>query len=192
MKIGVLAMQGAYIEHINILNSLDVTAIKIRYEHELLDIDGLILPGGESTSIRRLLDDNKLFEPIKKMISANLPVWGTCAGLILLAKNITNESISHFDAMNITITRNAYGRQLASFKIDKLIAGVSDEMIPLVFIRAPFIDHVANNVEVLARHDGKIIAARENNLLATSFHPELSIDRSFHKYFINMIKENFR
>jgi len=190
VKIGVLAMQGAYIEHLNILNTLNVTAVKIRYADELDDIDGLIIPGGESTSIRMLLDDNNLFNPIKKKILSNLPVWGTCAGLILLANTIENQDKSHFQAMDMTVTRNAYGRQLGSFKIEKMIPEVSSEVIPLVFIRAPYIKSVGASVDILANHGGKIIAAKQNNILATSFHPELSNDTSFHNYFIDMVKES--
>ncbi len=189
MKIGVLAMQGAYIEHINILNNLGIEAIKVRYPEDLDLVDGLIMPGGESTSMRILLDKNNLFDVLKAKVTQDFPVWGTCAGLILLAEKIHKSDVSHLKLMDMTVVRNAYGRQLGSFKVDKNIPSVSDKDIPLIFIRAPYIKEVGEKVKILATHDEKIIAARQDNLLATSFHPELSDDLSFHKYFIAMVKE---
>ena len=180
MKIGVLAMQGAYREHLKILKYLGIEAIDVRYEEDIGNIDGLIIPGGESTTMGKLIKTLDLYDKLKSRIENNMPVWGTCAGMILLAKNIVNEDYSHLSVMNISVIRNAYGRQLGSVGED----------IDMVFIRAPYIESVGENVEILSTVDGNIVAAQEGNILVTSFHPELTEDLRLHKYFINIVSKS--
>lgn len=185
--IGVLAVQGAFLEHIDSLKRLDVTCIEIRQKSDLTDnqIDGLILPGGESTVIGKLLHELKLFDYLKGLIMNGLPVLGTCAGLILLAKTIANDNNVYLGTMDIVVKRNAYGRQLGSFHIHGQFAGIGE--VPMTFIRAPYIESVSKNVEVLAKIDGHIVAARQDNMIVTSFHPELSFDLSVHRFFLNLV-----
>ena len=188
MKIGILALQGAFIEHKYSLDALGVESFEIRQKKDIeKPFDGLIIPGGESTVIGKLLHKLDLYEPIKNMIENGMPVFGTCAGLIILAKNIEGEQ-AHIGTMDITVRRNAYGKQIDSFSEEVVIPEVSDKPFPLVFIRAPWIDSVGDSVKVLCVLNGHIVAARENNMLVTSFHPELTKNLDFHKYFINMIK----
>lgn len=186
-KIGVLSYQGSVEEHMKSLGRLDgVEAVEVKTLAALESVDAIILPGGESTTIAKLLNIFCLAEPIKERVKNGMPVWGTCAGLILLAKNIINEK-AHLALMDITVRRNAYGRQLDSFGCDALIPAVSEKPVPLVFIRAPWIENVGNGVEVLCEVDSHIVTARQGNMLATSFHPELTDDLAFHKYFADMI-----
>lgn len=187
MKIGVLALQGAFIEHVNSLKKLGVDATLVKTKSDLKDIQGLILPGGESTAIGKLLVDLNLKDEIKMLIENGLPVFGTCAGMILLAKNITNDERKHLALMDITVKRNAYGRQNDSFCIKENFKGISSQ-VEMVFIRAPYIEKVGEDVEVLATVDSNIVAARQKNMLVTSFHPELTPDLKVHQYFIDMIK----
>lgn len=187
MKIGVLALQGGVIEHINALQKLGVSTTLVKKVQDLDNIDGIILPGGESTAISRLLKISGMFESLKNKINEGLPCYGTCAGMILLAKEIMGES-SHLGVMDIVVRRNAYGRQLSSFMTYAVIQEISNKMIPLVFIRAPWIEKTSPNVQVLLKLNEKIVMAREKNILVSSFHPELTNDLSVHKYFINMIK----
>ena len=186
MQIGVLALQGAFIEHEQMLANLGVSSFEIRCLADLeKSIDGLIIPGGESTVIGKLLYELELFEPIKKMINGGLPVFGTCAGLLLLADSIENDSRRYFCSMNIEAVRNAYGRQLGSFYAEENFA--NEGKIPMTFIRAPYISKACDDVEVLAQVDGKIVAARQGKQLATAFHPELNNNLTVHNYFIKMI-----
>lgn len=190
MKIGILALQGSVIEHINMFNKIDtVKALPIKYEEELYHIDGLVIPGGESTTIRKLLNDFKLIRPIKEKIKNGLPVWGTCAGLIVLAKIVDGKKNTSLGLMDICASRNIYGRQKNSFVVETNIPEISEEPIPLVFIRAPYISKAEPSVEVLKTYEGHIVAARQKNMLATSFHPELTQNFSVHKYFLSMIKQ---
>ena len=189
MKIGVLAMQGAYREHLKILRSLGVDTIDVRYEEDIDDIDGLIIPGGESTTMGKLIKALGLFDKLKTRIEDNMPVWGTCAGMILLAKNIVNEDYNHLSVMDINVVRNAYGRQLGSFEKKAPVKDIGED-IDMVFIRAPYIESVGKNVEVLSTVDGNIVAAQEGNMLVTSFHPELTDDFRLHKYFINIVAKS--
>lgn len=189
MKIGVLAMQGAFNEHINALNKLGVEAIIVRTETDLEIIDGLIIPGGESTAIGKLLDIFSLKEKLIIKIEKGLPVWGTCAGMIILAKRIVESEIVHVPIMDIEVVRNGYGRQLGSFSIEAKMEGF-EKPFPMVFIRAPYIKQAGNGVEILSEIDGKIVAARENNVLVTSFHPELTEDLRVHEYFMNIIDQD--
>ncbi|SNS51782.1 pyridoxal phosphate synthase yaaE subunit [Anaerovirgula multivorans] len=187
-RIGVLALQGAFKEHIEIIKSLGHEAIEIRNAKQLYNLDGIILPGGESTTIGKLLDDFKIKEVLVNKISNGLPVWGTCAGMILLAKEIDGNEDAHLKVMDIKVRRNAYGTQLDSFVTTGVVEGVSEKEIPMVFIRAPYIVDIDEKVDVLHKVDGNIVAARQENILVTSFHPELTDDKIFHEYFINMIK----
>lgn len=184
MKIGILALQGGLAEHINHLKKNDIQPVLVKRTGQLQGVKGLILPGGESTAIGKLLIDNFLLEPLSDMIKNGLPVWGTCAGMILLARELINEQYRYFALMDIAVRRNAYGSQLDSFKVFSIIPGVSKEMIPLVFIRAPIIEKIGEDVEVLLKVNGKIVMAQQKNMLVTSFHPELTDDYSIHKYFI--------
>ncbi|MCI5893139.1 MAG: pyridoxal 5'-phosphate synthase glutaminase subunit PdxT [Clostridiales bacterium] len=188
MTIGVLSYQGSVIEHMKALERLDgVRAVEVNKPNMLSEIDGLILPGGESTTISKLMNIFGMTEPIKKRIQDGMPVWGTCAGLILLAKSILGEA-PHLGVMDITVKRNAYGAQIDSFKTTAVIPEVSSKAVELVFIRAPRIEAVENDASVLCTVDNHIVAARQNNMLATSFHPELTEDSSFHNYFANMVR----
>lgn len=186
MKIGVLALQGAFIEHIYLLQKLGVDSVEIRQLNDFKGLDGLILPGGESTVMGKLLHDLQLFHPIRQAIIDGMPVFGTCAGLILLANKLENDHRQHLATMQITARRNAYGRQLGSFATTADLKGVGT--IPMVFIRAPFIADVGENVEVLATVNNHIVAAKQGNQLVTSFHPELTSDTSTHSYFLSMCK----
>ena len=194
MKIGVLALQGAFAEHRKMLKKLGIQSFEIRKKSDLSnavndnDIDGLIIPGGESTVIGKLLYDLDLFDDIKKLILEGLPVFGTCAGLILLAREIENDSRTYLGAMDIKVRRNAYGRQLGSFFTESEFKGIG--VIPMTFIRAPYISSVGKNVEVLSEVDGNVVAARENNILVTSYHPELNDNLKVHEFFAEMCKLN--
>lgn len=189
-KIGILALQGAFAEHEQVLNSLSVQTVQIRNRQDWeahSDLDGLILPGGESTVMGKLLHDLDLFEPIKAKIEEGLPVFGTCAGLILLAKTIVGDQTKHLASMDINVARNAYGRQLGSFVTNTDFKGIGE--IPMVFIRGPIIETVGPEVEVLSQVKGAIVAAKEKNMLVTSFHPELTGDTRVHAYFLEMVAQ---
>lgn len=183
MKIGVLALQGGFEEHIKAINSIGYESLEVKYIHHLDEIDALIIPGGESTTIGKLLKITGLMNPLKEKIILGLPVWGTCAGLILLAKEIEGEDSSYLGLMNIEVKRNAFGRQLDSFETYEKIEGL-EEPIELVFIRAPYISKCGENVEIICTVDDKIVAAKERNILVTSFHPELTDNTDFLNYFV--------
>lgn len=196
MKIGVLAIQGDFAEHITVLKRLGVEAQEIRLSEQLADIDGLIIPGGESTTIGKLTKDFGMLEPLRQF-GAVKAIWGTCAGAIFLSKDArrAKEGQPLLGLMDITIERNAFGRQVDSFEIEldvPALAEVSKDNVPFsaVFIRAPLIESVNNkDVKVLAKlDDGTIVAARQGKLLATSFHPELNQDDRFHEYFLKIVK----
>lgn len=186
LRIGVLALQGSVIEHMKMLSAFDdIEALEVRTRENLKNIDGIILPGGESTAIGKLLKDFDLFNHLKSRIEGGMPVWGSCAGMILLAKEIVDEE-PHLGVMDIKVRRNAYGTQIDSFTERALIPKISMEPVKLVFIRAPWIESVKNNVDVLCDIRGHIVAARQRNMFVTSFHPELTDDLSVHGYFISM------
>lgn len=187
MKIGVLSLQGGFIEHINQIKLLGYEPIEVKKESDLEVIDGIILPGGESTTMGKLLNVTGLMKPLKNKILEGLPVWGTCAGMILLAKDIENDCRRHLGIMDIKIRRNAFGTQIDSFRTKKVIEEVSDAEIELVFIRAPLVVEVKDNVEIICRVNNNIVAVKKKNMLATSFHPELTEDLRFLKYFIEKI-----
>ena len=190
MKIGILALQGAFLEHEKVLAKLGVESIELRnledFQQHQSTLSGLILPGGESTAMGKLLRDQQMLLPLREAILNGLPVFGTCAGLILLARQITSQEESHLATMNIVVERNAYGRQLGSFYTEAECKGVGK--IPMTFIRGPIISEVGKGVDVLAVVNNQIVAAQEKNMLVTSFHPELTNDLRLHQYFINMCK----
>ena len=180
MIIAVLALQGAFIEHRQMLSRLGVETFEVRQKSDWQQPkDGLIIPGGESTTMMRLLYDLQLFDSVRKSIQEGLPVFGTCAGLILLDRQ-------HLDTMDIDARRNAYGRQLGSFCTEAPFRGI-DHRVPMTFIRAPYIDKVGDGVEVLAKVDGQIVAARQGRQLVTAFHPELDEDLSVHRLFLDAV-----
>ncbi|MDO9111125.1 MAG: pyridoxal 5'-phosphate synthase glutaminase subunit PdxT [Desulfatirhabdiaceae bacterium] len=187
MKIGVLALQGDFAEHVRILDRIGVTPVEIRLPGDMADVDGLIIPGGESTTIGKLAVRFGLMEPIRQLAS-NKPVWGTCAGAIFLARD-PRHTQPMLGLMDISVRRNAFGRQAESFETDLEIPDIvtveNSRSVHAVFIRAPLIESVGPDVKVLARlTDGRIVAARQRNLLATAFHPELTGDDRFHRYFL--------
>ncbi len=189
MRIAVLALQGAFTEHEKMLEQLGISSFEIRQKHDLENsFDGLIIPGGESTVQGKLMRELELFEPIKAKIKAGLPVFGTCAGLLLLAKKIENDSRIHLGTMDVTAVRNAYGRQPGSFFTEAQFKGIGK--IPMTFIRAPYIVTASDKVQVLAKVDGKIVAARQGNQLVTAFHPELTTNTQVHAYFLQMIRSS--
>lgn len=191
MVIGVLALQGAFREHVDMLKKLGVQVKEIRNRDDIQGISGLIIPGGESTVIGKLLKDFDMSNTLKEMIADGLPVFGTCAGMIILAKKLVNDDKVHLGVMDIEVKRNAYGRQLGSFKCLEKFKGIEGN-VEMVFIRAPYIEKVGESVEVLARVGEDIVAAREGNLLAISFHPELTNDLKIHKYFYEMCMERLK
>ena len=189
-KLGVLALQGSYREHIASLKRLDnVEAVEVKTLDELNSIHGLIIPGGESTTMLKLLYDFGLLEPLRNRIKAGMAVWGTCAGLILLAEKVSGEELSNLAVLSVTVRRNAYGSQLDSFIARKVISEVSSEQLELVFIRAPWVEDVYGDAKVLAEHEGKIIAVKQDKIVGTSFHPELTQDLAFHRYFAGLCDE---
>ena len=188
MRVGVLALQGAFIEHESRIAELGATPFEIRTRTDLESpFDGLILPGGESTVQGKLLHDLELFDPLRRMIGAGLPVFGTCAGLILLARRIQDDPLVHFGSLDVVVERNAYGRQLGSCQAGGPFAGGAS--IPMSFIRAPAIREVGSGVDVLASENGIPVAVRQGNILATAFHPELDPDTTIHSYFLSMVEE---
>ncbi len=188
MKIGVLASQGAFIEHIEKLRQLGVEAMPVRLPEELEGLDGLIIPGGESTSIGRLMRDYKLTQTIRDKVKDGMPVFGTCAGMILMARKSSGADFEPLGLMDITVKRNAFGRQRESFETELNVPALGTKPFPGVFIRAPLIEQANGKVEVLAQlADGTIVAAREGKMLALSFHPELTDDLRFHQYFLELL-----
>lgn len=187
-RIGVLALQGAFEEHGRALNKLGIESFEIRQKKDLTarTMDGIILPGGESTVIGKLLRELELFDPLQQMIQEGLPVMGTCAGLILLAKSISGDEHQYLATMDITARRNAYGRQLGSFRRTEEFDGIGP--VEMTFIRAPLIEKVSEKAgaEILARVDGNIVAAKQRNMLVTAFHPELTNDLRVHQYFLKL------
>jgi len=188
MKIGVLAVQGDFIEHAIALQKLEVSATMVRRLKQLEGLNGLILPGGESTSISKLMRNYDLTAEIIKLAREGLPVFGTCAGMVLMANDIPDNSVESLGLMDITVKRNAFGRQRESFETELKVPVLGEEPFPGVFIRAPLIERVRDSVEVLSRLDGgTCVAARQANLLALAFHPELTEDLRFHQYFLDIV-----
>ncbi|KAB2334480.1 pyridoxal 5'-phosphate synthase glutaminase subunit PdxT [Cytobacillus depressus] len=189
LKIGILALQGAVREHIRQIEELDCEAIPVKSIDDLKEINGLVLPGGESTTISKLVDRYDLIEPIRDLADNGIPMFGTCAGLILLAKKVVGYDEPHLGLMDVVVERNSFGRQVDSFEVELSMLG-EEEDIPAVFIRAPHIVIAGENVEVLAKHEERIVLARDGQFLGCSFHPELTEDTRIMKYFINMVREN--
>jgi pyridoxal 5'-phosphate synthase pdxT subunit len=186
MKVGVLALQGAFREHREVLDALGVEAVEVRTPEELGALDALILPGGESTTMSKLLDTADLREPLAELLADGLPVFGTCAGMILLAREVVDgrPDQESFGAIDVAVRRNAYGRQRDSFETELDVAGLRGGGFPGVFIRAPRIESVGDDVEVLARHDDHAVLARAGTVWVASFHPELSGDLRLHEQFL--------
>ncbi len=200
-RIGVLALQGSFIEHMALLERLGVEPPAVKLPRDLVGLDGLIIPGGESTTIGKLAAAYKLMNELKRLGEDGLPIWGTCAGMILLAREIEGSNQPRLGLMDIAVERNAFGRQVESFEADLMIPALdvisSEEekgkRFHAVFIRAPSIKRVGEGMEVLAALDeGVIVAVRQRNLLATAFHPELTEDTRFHRYFLRMFESGHR
>lgn len=191
--VAVLAMQGDFEKHIEILNKIGVTAINARTVKDIENADAIIIPGGESTTIGKLMARYGIDAAIKSAAENGKPIYGTCAGLIVLSKNITDTSIEHggqntLGLLDITVNRNAFGRQVDSFETQLNIPAIGSDPVPAVFIRAPIVVSTDENVETLSIHDGKIVFVRQNNILGSSFHPELTSDDRIHRYFLSLIK----
>ncbi|MEK3732728.1 MULTISPECIES: pyridoxal 5'-phosphate synthase glutaminase subunit PdxT [Paenibacillus] len=187
MKIGVLALQGAVTEHIRSISLAGADGVPVKRVEQLEDLDGLIIPGGESTTIGKLMRKYGFMEAIRQFSEQGKPIFGTCAGLIVLAERIDGHEEAHLKLMNMTVARNAFGRQRESFETDLVVKGI-DEPIRAVFIRAPLIMEVGSDVEVLSTYKDEIVTARQGHLLAASFHPELTDDFRLHQYFIEMVE----
>ncbi|MGE5581196.1 MAG: pyridoxal 5'-phosphate synthase glutaminase subunit PdxT [Bacillota bacterium] len=186
MKIGVLALQGAVREHCRSLRNCGVEPIEIKYLSQLTEINGLIIPGGESTTVGKLLVKHRMLEPLAELGNKGLPIFGTCTGLIMLAKEISGSDQPRLGLMDITVERNAFGRQIASFEKDLEIAELGPRPFHAIFIRAPYIKKAGPGVQVMARLDERILFVREKNFLAAAFHPELTPDLRIHQFFIKM------
>ncbi|WP_138756152.1 pyridoxal 5'-phosphate synthase glutaminase subunit PdxT [Paenibacillus sinopodophylli] len=188
MKIGVLALQGAVAEHIRSLESAGAEAVAVKRVEQLDELQGLVIPGGESTTIGNLMRKYGFMEAIAEFSAQGKPLFGTCAGLIVLADQIEGQSDAHLRLMDMTVARNAFGRQQESFETDLVVKGI-DEPVRAVFIRAPLIKEVGSDVEVLSTYKDEIVTARQGHLLAVSYHPELTDDFRLHAYFVDMVKE---
>ncbi len=188
VKIGVLALQGAVREHVKCLEAPTTEVVVVKKVEQLADLDGLVLPGGESTTMRRLIDLYGFYEPLKQFAADGKPMFGTCAGLILMADQIVDRETGHLSVINMKVQRNAFGRQRESFEADLHVTGVGED-IRAVFIRAPLIVEVGEDVEVLSKYGEEIVAARQGRFLACSFHPELTDDHRFHQFFVSMVEE---
>jgi len=187
MRIGVLALQGAFIEHISILQLLGAEALPVRLPNELNHLDGLIIPGGESTSILNLMQSFNLIQPVREFAQAGFPILGTCAGMICLAMKISNSNMETLALMDMEVRRNAFGRQVDSFETELPVPALGHEPFPAIFIRAPIIESAGSSVKILARlPNGAAVAAEQGKLVASAFHPELSRDLRFHSYFLKI------
>lgn len=190
MLIGVLALQGDFAEHVAALERTGAAAREVRQPRDLDGLDGIIIPGGESTTITRLMGIYELLEPLRERVREGLPTWGTCAGAIVLAREAIGLDRPNIGLMDIVVRRNAFGRQLDSFEADLPVKPLGEAPYHAVFIRAPTIDGVGPNVEVIARlEDGTAVAAREGTMVASSFHPELTDDSRFHEYFLDLVRQ---
>ncbi|MQF70107.1 pyridoxal 5'-phosphate synthase glutaminase subunit PdxT [SAR202 cluster bacterium AD-804-J14_MRT_500m] len=192
MIVGVLAVQGDFAEHVAVLEKLGAEVVEVRLPRDLNNLSALIIPGGESTTQRRLLDLYELTEPIRSYANTGKPVWGTCAGMIILARALTDDRPEPLKLMDILVSRNAYGRQVDSFETDLICSELGPEPYRAVFIRAPLVVQILNDEVVVLSElpDGTPVAVRQGNLLATSFHPELTSDVRFHKYFLGLVDPN--
>lgn len=189
IKVGILAFQGAVEEHARMIARVGAEPVAVRRKEQLVELDGLILPGGESTTIGKLMRTHGLLEAIREFASVGKPVFGTCAGLILMADRISGQEEAHLRLMDMTVSRNAFGRQRESFETDLDVKGF-DSPMRAVFIRAPWVEEVGPGVDVLAVYGGRVVAARQGHLLAAAFHPELTDDVRMHELFLGIIQEN--
>lgn len=190
MKIAVLSVQGAFIEHEKMLSLLGAQSFEIRQKKDLeQEFDGLILPGGESTVMGKLLKELDIFDTLERKIKEGLPVLGTCAGLILLAGKLSNDENTYFGTLPVTVRRNAYGRQLGSFYTEEEVTGVGK--IPMTFIRAPFVESAGADTEIIARVDGNIVGVKHHNQIGVSFHPEVTECTKLHEYFLDICKSHY-
>ncbi|MFF2484291.1 pyridoxal 5'-phosphate synthase glutaminase subunit PdxT [Paenibacillus sp. NPDC058071] len=188
MKIGVLALQGAVAEHMRSLEAAGAEAVAVKQTQQLEELDGLVIPGGESTTIGKLMRKYGFMDAVRQFSGQGKPLFGTCAGLIILADQIEGQEEAHLGVMDMVVARNAFGRQRESFETDLPVKGI-EEPVRAVFIRAPLIKEVGEGVDVLSTYNGEIVTARQGHLLASSYHPELTDDYSLHAYFVNMVKE---
>ena len=185
--IGVLAIQGDFLEHRNMLDSIGIESVEVRLPEQLENIDGLIIPGGESTTIVQLIDIYEMRQPLVEKVRKGLAVWGTCAGMIVIAKHLKDKRPNPLGLMDIEVSRNAFGRQIDSFETNLDINGMDGPPMHAIFIRAPLVTEIGNGVEILAEVDqGKPVAVKQNRILATSFHPELTEDPRMHAMFANI------
>lgn len=192
-KVGVLALQGGFLEHIAALHRLGAGAFPVRLPKELKGLGGLVIPGGESTTIGKLMKEYHLEDELNRLIAEGVPVFGTCAGMVLLARKVSGMDLQPLGAMDIEVRRNAFGRQVDSFEADLEVPVLGQHPFHAVFIRAPLIERVGGSVEILASlPDGTPVAARENNLVATAFHPELTTDLRFHEYFLAIVDDKLK
>ena len=191
MKIGVLSLQGAFREHLDTLRTIGVEGVRVREPADLEGVSGLILPGGESTTMRQLIERWGLHEPILDLAGRGAPIFGTCAGMIVLATEIAGGEAPILPLLDVTVERNAFGRQLDSFEAELTVPILGDTPVHGLFIRAPIIDRTGPNVDILARlDDGRIVAVRERNIIATAFHPELAGETRFHRLIATMAAEH--
>ncbi len=190
MKLAVLALQGAFREHREVLDALGADVVEVRQPHQLSGVDALLLPGGESTTMAKLLDSSGLFEPVRGLVRDGVPTFGTCAGMILLAREVVDGRADQhgFDVLDLRVRRNGYGRQVDSFEAALDVDGLGGREFPGVFIRAPLVERAGDDVEVLARHDGVPVLVRHGSIWASSFHPELSGDLRLHELFLQEVK----
>jgi 5'-phosphate synthase pdxT subunit len=188
MRIGVMALQGAFVEHCHVIERLGAIAVPVRLPNELAELDGLIIPGGESTTMSRLMAEYQLIQPLRDLAKGGLPILGTCAGMILMAKSVPDFTLQTLGMMDITVRRNAFGSQVDSFEADLEMPALGQPSFHAVFIRAPIMEAANSTVEVLARlPDGAAVAARQGKMLAAAFHPELTSDLRFHRYFLDIV-----
>ncbi|MDQ1911200.1 pyridoxal 5'-phosphate synthase glutaminase subunit PdxT [Paenibacillus sp. GD4] len=188
MKIGVLALQGAVAEHIRLIEKAGAEGVVVKKREQLAEVDGIVIPGGESTTIGKLMRTYGFIDGLREFSSQGKPMFGTCAGLIVLAKEITGQDEAHLGVMDIQVARNAFGRQRESFETDLKVKGIGED-VRAVFIRAPLIESVGTGVEILSTYQDQIVAARQGHLLAASFHPELTDDERMHAYFLDMVRD---
>jgi 5'-phosphate synthase pdxT subunit len=191
MKIGVLALQGSFIEHIAVMQQLGVEVAAIRLPHQLDGLDALIIPGGESTTMLELMRNFGLLQPLRELAQAGLPILGTCAGMICLAKTVSNHNMETLAVMDLAVRRNAFGRQIDSFETELPIPVLGDKPFPAIFIRSPIIEGVDSQVDILARlTNSTVVAAKQGKVIAAAFHPELSDDSRLHRYFLSIVAKN--
>ena len=190
VRIGVLSLQGDFLEHVRALAKLDCEAVPVKTPTAVMSCDGLVIPGGESTTIGKLCRRFGVGDAIRSVHEDHKPIWGTCAGAILLAKEIVASNQWRLGLMSIEVARNAFGRQVDSFETDVAVEGIAGAAVRAVFIRAPYITRVWDDAQVLARYEDKIIMARQDTLLASSFHPELTGDRRVQEYFLGMVRQS--